>query len=117
MVLWELITKEQTRRGNWRPVRVPEECPAAVEALIADCLTDDVGRRPSMKEVVERLVALEAPQEAASTPATDSARETSAHADASSNVPRCEADNTAAECQNSCMSGAHSCQLVAPDAC
>jgi hypothetical protein len=61
VVLWELVTKEQTRRGNWRPVRVPEECPAAVEALIIDCLTDDVGRRPSMQEIVERLVALDQP--------------------------------------------------------
>ncbi len=61
VVLWELVTKEQTRRGNWRLVRVPEECPAAVEALIIDCLTDDVERRPSMQQVVERLVALERP--------------------------------------------------------
>ena len=75
MVLWELITKEQTSRGNWRPVRVPQECPADVEALIADCLTDDVERRPSMKDIVERLVSLEQPE---SRPAsdTDSARET-----------------------------------------
>ena len=59
VVVWELVTKEQTRRGNWRPVRVPEECPAEVEQLIADCLTEDVERRPSMREVVERLVALD----------------------------------------------------------
>ena len=77
VVLWELITKEQTSRGNWRPVRVPEECPAAVEALLVDCLTDDIGRRPSMTEVVERLVALEEPHVAAST-ITDSAKESSA---------------------------------------
>ena len=62
VVLWELITKEQSSRGNWRPVRVPDECPAGVEALIADCLTDDVERRPSMKDIVERLVAVECPQ-------------------------------------------------------
>ena len=61
VVLWELVTKEQTRRGNWRPVRVPDECPAAVEALIIDCLTDDIERRPSMQEIVERLVALDRP--------------------------------------------------------
>ena len=77
MVLWELITKEQTSRGNWRPLRVPEECPAAVEELIADCLTDDVQRRPSMKEVVERLVAVEGPQAATST-VSDSACNNSA---------------------------------------
>ena len=34
VVLWEIITKEQTHRGNWRPVRVPEECPAEVESLL-----------------------------------------------------------------------------------
>jgi len=34
VVLWELITKEQSQRGNWRPVRVPEECPAEVEQLL-----------------------------------------------------------------------------------
>ncbi len=59
-MLWELVTKEQTRRGNWRPVRVPEECPAAVAALIDDCLTKDAERRPSMQQIVERLVKFEA---------------------------------------------------------
>ena len=34
VVLWELITREHSERGNWRPVRVPEECPAEVEALL-----------------------------------------------------------------------------------
>ena len=34
VVLWELITRERSERGNWRPVRVPEECPAEVEALL-----------------------------------------------------------------------------------
>ena len=76
VVLWELITKEQTSRGNWRPVYVPEECPAAVEALITDCLTDDVQRRPSMKEIVERLVSIEGPYDAPST-MDDSAKDTS----------------------------------------
>ena len=61
VLLWELVTKEQTSRGNWRPVRVPEECPAAVEALISDCLTDDVERRPSMQDIVERLTAIADP--------------------------------------------------------
>ena len=65
VVLWELVTKEQTRRGNWRPVRVPEECPAAVEALIIDCLTDDIDRRPSMQEIVERLLVVDRPDAAA----------------------------------------------------
>ena len=34
VVLWEIITKERSQRGNWRPVRVPEECPAEVDALL-----------------------------------------------------------------------------------
>ncbi len=34
VVLWEIITKEQTQRGNWRTVRVPEECPAEAEELL-----------------------------------------------------------------------------------
>ena len=34
VVLWEIATKEHSQRGNWRPVRVPQECPAEVEALI-----------------------------------------------------------------------------------
>ena len=37
VVLWEVITKERSQRGNWRPVRVPEECPAEVEALLRVC--------------------------------------------------------------------------------
>ena len=39
VALWELITKsEETERGNWRPLRVPEECPAEVAALLRDCI-------------------------------------------------------------------------------
>ena len=35
VVLWEIVTKEaQTQRGNWRPVLVPDECPAEVEELL-----------------------------------------------------------------------------------
>ena len=34
VVLWEIITKERSQRGNWRPVRVPEECPAEVDVLL-----------------------------------------------------------------------------------
>ena len=40
VVLWEVITKERSQRGNWRPVRVPEECPAEVEALLRVRLLD-----------------------------------------------------------------------------
>jgi hypothetical protein len=47
VVLWELITKEQTHRGNWRPVRVPEECPAEVESLLK-VRSDSVSRPGSV---------------------------------------------------------------------
>ena len=49
VVLWELITKEQTHRGNWRPVRVPEECPAEVEFLLkvrSDCTSGPASESP-----------------------------------------------------------------------
>ena len=39
VVLWEIITKEQTQRGNWRKVRVPEECPQQVEELLQASLS------------------------------------------------------------------------------
>ena len=97
VVLWELITKEQTSRGNWRPVRVPEECPAEVEALIADCLTDDVERRPSMKDIVERLVALESPQ-STSASVVDITGET--HSQSGSTPPRMECSNVNSSAQH-----------------
>ena len=43
-------------RGQLRDVRVPAECPAAVEQLIAACINSDVAARPSSQEVVARLV-------------------------------------------------------------
>jgi hypothetical protein len=43
-------------RGQLRDVRVPAECPAAVEQLIAACINSDVAARPSSEEVVARLV-------------------------------------------------------------
>jgi hypothetical protein len=43
-------------RGQLRDVRVPEDCPAAVEQLIAACINSDVAERPSSEEVVARLV-------------------------------------------------------------
>jgi hypothetical protein len=43
-------------RGQLRDVRVPAECPPAVEQLIAACINSDVAARPSSQEVVARLV-------------------------------------------------------------
>jgi len=34
---------------------VPHECPAEIEKLIEDCLSEEVDDRPTMKEVFDRL--------------------------------------------------------------
>lgn len=44
-------------------VRVPEECPASVETLIADCINANVDERSSSGEVVARLLAIAAGEE------------------------------------------------------
>lgn len=41
-------------------VRVPEECPADVEAMIARCLDNDPDNRPSAREMVDFMVELPA---------------------------------------------------------
>jgi len=55
VVLWEIITGEQPRRGMLREIRVPEECPAEVEQLLTRCLNPDPHVRPSCKDVVAVL--------------------------------------------------------------
>ena len=87
VVLWELVTKEQARRGNWRTVRVPEECPAAVEALIIDCLTDEIDRRPSMQEIVQRLVAADRPNAKMLEDSANDSGSSRAHDSRSSSAP------------------------------
>ena len=34
VVLWEIVTQDRGRRGQLRQTKVPEECPAEIEALI-----------------------------------------------------------------------------------
>ena len=34
VVLWEIVTQDKGRRGQLRQTKVPEECPAEIEALI-----------------------------------------------------------------------------------
>ena len=38
-------------RGALRPLHVPDECPAAIDALIADCMAKDPSARPTADEV------------------------------------------------------------------
>ncbi|KAL4856757.1 putative sphingolipid transporter spinster 2 [Chlorella vulgaris] len=44
------------RRGDARPLRSPQDCPAAVVSLIQSCLHRDPTARPSAAEVVRALV-------------------------------------------------------------
>lgn len=55
VILWELVTGEQPRRGFLRHARVPEECPAEVDELIQCCLSEKPGDRPSCREIIEKL--------------------------------------------------------------
>ncbi len=43
---------------SWYGCRVPEECPADVEAMIARCLDNDPDARPSARELVDFMVEL-----------------------------------------------------------
>ena len=48
-------------RGRNRPLRVPEDCPAAVAELVEACTAEDPAARPSAREVVEALTRLVVP--------------------------------------------------------
>ncbi|KAK9839800.1 hypothetical protein WJX81_002595 [Elliptochloris bilobata] len=55
VVLWEIATQERPLRGQLRDLRVPEEAPAEVAALMAECLDQNPKARPSAREIFERL--------------------------------------------------------------
>lgn len=55
VMLWELVTGESPVRGQLRPVRVPQDCPAAVAELINRCMCSLPAKRPTAKEVVISL--------------------------------------------------------------
>ena len=65
VILWELCAGEPPRNRQMRPVRVPDECPADVAALIDACRARDPAQRPSAKDVYERLRATPGPAAAA----------------------------------------------------
>ncbi|KAK9789195.1 hypothetical protein WJX73_002262 [Symbiochloris irregularis] len=60
VVLWELVTGEQPRRGQLRSLRVPEEAPEEVDTLVAQCMEMDPNLRPDAKQCTNRLVLLTA---------------------------------------------------------
>ncbi|KAK9812676.1 hypothetical protein WJX72_001681 [[Myrmecia] bisecta] len=53
VVLWELTTGEEPRNRHLRAVRVPEECPAEVEAIMLRCRRENPAERPTAKELVD----------------------------------------------------------------
>ncbi|KAK9803523.1 hypothetical protein WJX73_002438 [Symbiochloris irregularis] len=57
VVLWEIVTQETPRFGTswWRAPRIPEECPQWVADLIEQCMSPDPSKRPTSREVYQRL--------------------------------------------------------------
>ena len=51
VLFWEICTREIPVRGRLRPLRIPDECSATVQALIEECLHFDPSKRPHAKEV------------------------------------------------------------------
>ena len=61
LVMKEVITGLHiTRRGGGRRIRVPDDCPQAISDLVEDCLVGDPARRPTARQVLERLLLAEA---------------------------------------------------------
>ena len=49
MLLWEICTSQVPIRGQLRALRVPEEAPAEIAALIDDCLQVTSKQRPTIR--------------------------------------------------------------------
>lgn len=56
VVLYEILSGEKPMRGRLRQISVPEEGPLQAEQLMDACLLDNPADRPTMKEVIERLL-------------------------------------------------------------
>ena len=63
VVIWELVTGETPARGSMRAVRVPEECPEAVAALIQQCMAMAPADRPDADAIGRQLQRLAAGSE------------------------------------------------------
>jgi len=55
VVLWEVCTGEAPVRGDMRPLRAPEDCPAEVVELYERCVAEDPELRPTAREVLDAL--------------------------------------------------------------
>ncbi|KAK9832694.1 hypothetical protein WJX81_001038 [Elliptochloris bilobata] len=61
VVLWEIATAERPFRKQFRPPRVPDECPVEIAALIKACLNPEPAARPSSTAIFRALQAQAAP--------------------------------------------------------
>lgn len=55
VIMWEVASHEQPSRGRMRNLKVPEEVPAAIDALISRCMSEDPETRPTAKEAYDIL--------------------------------------------------------------
>ncbi|KAK9812044.1 hypothetical protein WJX73_000926 [Symbiochloris irregularis] len=55
VIMWELMTGEQPRRGAYRTPRVPEEGPVAAVKLIDACMQKDSALRPTATQLITKL--------------------------------------------------------------
>ena len=55
VIMWEVASHEQPSRGRMRNLKVPEEVPAAIDALISWCMSEDPETRPTAKEAYDIL--------------------------------------------------------------
>lgn len=55
VIMWEVCSHEQPARGRMRDLKVPQECPAEIDALITRCLSENPEQRPTAKEAYDIL--------------------------------------------------------------
>ena len=55
VVLWEIVSGERPHMRQMRPLRVSDECPAEVAAVVSACRAVDPSARPTAREVYAAL--------------------------------------------------------------